>query len=119
MNSQAEICWTRPGRLSAARLKEPSSKKLRRQSRRRRISSFNSITPISRRPRESLRARLARGPLSVREAVSILKDVARALVYAHGHGIILARRECIRTEYRDGRYACVQWYDCKPGSTVC
>jgi serine/threonine-protein kinase len=37
---------------------------------------------------ESLRTRLARGPLSVREAVSILKDVARALVYAHGRGII-------------------------------
>jgi serine/threonine-protein kinase len=37
---------------------------------------------------ESVRARLSRGPLSVREAVSILKDVARALVYAHGRGII-------------------------------
>src|SRR5689334_6965763 len=37
---------------------------------------------------ESVRARLARGPLSVREAVSILKDVARALAYAHGRGII-------------------------------
>jgi serine/threonine-protein kinase len=37
---------------------------------------------------ESLRARLGRGPLSVREAVSILKDVARALVYAHGRGVI-------------------------------
>src|SRR5215471_5525404 len=37
---------------------------------------------------ESLRARLSRGPLSVREAVSILKDVARALVYAHGRGVI-------------------------------
>ncbi|MFI5230825.1 MAG: protein kinase, partial [Gemmatimonadales bacterium] len=37
---------------------------------------------------ESLRARLARGPLSVREAVSILKDVARALSYAHGRGVI-------------------------------
>ncbi|HSQ28280.1 MAG TPA: serine/threonine-protein kinase, partial [Gemmatimonadaceae bacterium] len=37
---------------------------------------------------ESLRTRLARGPLSVREAVSIMKDVARALVYAHGRGII-------------------------------
>src|SRR5262249_39512670 len=37
---------------------------------------------------ESLRARLSRGPLSVREAVSILKDVARALIYAHGRGII-------------------------------
>src|SRR6476469_5943691 len=37
---------------------------------------------------ESLRTRLARGPVSVREAVSILKDVARALVYAHGRGVI-------------------------------
>jgi serine/threonine-protein kinase len=37
---------------------------------------------------ESLRARLTRGPLSVRECVSILKDVARALAYAHGRGII-------------------------------
>ena len=37
---------------------------------------------------ESLRTRLARGPLSVREAVSILKDVTRALAYAHGRGII-------------------------------
>jgi serine/threonine-protein kinase len=37
---------------------------------------------------ESLRTRLARGPLSVREAVNILKDVSRALVYAHGRGII-------------------------------
>jgi serine/threonine-protein kinase len=37
---------------------------------------------------ESLRTRLSRGPLSVREAVSILKDVSRALVYAHGRGII-------------------------------
>ncbi|HEX3866551.1 MAG TPA: protein kinase [Gemmatimonadaceae bacterium] len=37
---------------------------------------------------ESLRARLARGPLSVRESVSILKDVSRALTYAHGRGII-------------------------------
>ncbi len=37
---------------------------------------------------ESLRTRLARGPLSIRETVSILKDVARALVYAHGRGVI-------------------------------
>jgi serine/threonine protein kinase len=37
---------------------------------------------------ESLRARLARGPISVREAVSISRDVARALVYAHGRGIV-------------------------------
>ena len=37
---------------------------------------------------ESLRARLARGPLSEQEAVSILRDVARALVYAHERGIV-------------------------------
>ncbi len=37
---------------------------------------------------ESLRARLNRGPLSLRETVSILKDVARALAYAHTKGII-------------------------------
>ena len=37
---------------------------------------------------ESLRARMMRGPLSVREAVSILKDVVRALGFAHGRGII-------------------------------
>src|SRR5262245_11849678 len=32
---------------------------------------------------ESLRARLGRGPLSISEAVSILRDVSRALAYAH------------------------------------
>ncbi len=37
---------------------------------------------------ESLRVRLGRGPLSAREAVNIMKDVARALAYAHGRGII-------------------------------
>jgi serine/threonine-protein kinase len=37
---------------------------------------------------ESLRTRLERGPLSVRETVNILKDVARALAYAHGRGVI-------------------------------
>src|SRR5919112_1757324 len=37
---------------------------------------------------ESLRARLGRGPLSVRETTSILKDVARALAYAHERGIV-------------------------------
>jgi serine/threonine-protein kinase len=37
---------------------------------------------------ESLRSRLERGPLSVRETVTILKDVARALAYAHGRGVI-------------------------------
>ena len=37
---------------------------------------------------ESVRARMARGPLSVRETVAILRDVSRALAYAHGRGII-------------------------------
>jgi tRNA A-37 threonylcarbamoyl transferase component Bud32/tetratricopeptide (TPR) repeat protein len=37
---------------------------------------------------ESLRARLARGPLDEREAVSVLRDVTRALVYAHERGIV-------------------------------
>lgn len=37
---------------------------------------------------ESLRARLARGPLSIGEATSILRDVARALAYAHVRGVV-------------------------------
>ena len=38
---------------------------------------------------ESLRARLARdGELSVQEATSILRDVARALAYAHAQGVV-------------------------------
>jgi serine/threonine-protein kinase len=37
---------------------------------------------------ESLRARLARGPLAIREAVAILKDVARALSYAHTNDVV-------------------------------
>jgi len=37
---------------------------------------------------ESLRARLGRGPLSIAEAVSILRDISRALAYAHDHGVV-------------------------------
>ena len=38
---------------------------------------------------ESLRARLVRtGALPVAEAVSVLRDVARALAYAHAHGVV-------------------------------
>ena len=37
---------------------------------------------------DSLRRRLEHGPVSVGEAVSILRDVARALAYAHSHGIV-------------------------------
>src|SRR4051812_47692176 len=37
---------------------------------------------------ESLRAKLARGQLPVTEVVGILRDVTRALAYAHEHGIV-------------------------------
>lgn len=37
---------------------------------------------------ESLRARAVRGALPIAEAVNILRDVARALSYAHGEGIV-------------------------------
>ena len=37
---------------------------------------------------DSLRHRLERGPVATGEVISILRDVARALAYAHGHGIV-------------------------------
>ncbi|MDB4908036.1 MAG: protein kinase [Gemmatimonadetes bacterium] len=37
---------------------------------------------------ESLRARLALGPLSIAECTSIMRDVSRALAYAHAHGVV-------------------------------
>jgi len=37
---------------------------------------------------ESLRTRLARGPLPIGEAVSVLRDVARALAFAHARGVV-------------------------------
>jgi serine/threonine-protein kinase len=37
---------------------------------------------------ESLRTRLTRGPLAVRETVGVLKDVSRALIYAHGRDVV-------------------------------
>ena len=37
---------------------------------------------------QSLRARLQRGSMSLAEAVDVLRDVARALSYAHGQGVI-------------------------------
>ena len=36
----------------------------------------------------SLRARLAQGPIPIGETVSILRDVARALAYAHAQGVV-------------------------------
>lgn len=37
---------------------------------------------------ESVRARVRRGPLSVRETVNVLKDVTRALAFAHDRGVV-------------------------------
>jgi tetratricopeptide (TPR) repeat protein/tRNA A-37 threonylcarbamoyl transferase component Bud32 len=37
---------------------------------------------------ESLRARIARGPMSIGEIVPILRDVAKALAFAHQHGVV-------------------------------
>jgi serine/threonine-protein kinase len=37
---------------------------------------------------ESLRARLARGTLPLSGSIAILRDVARALAYAHSHGVV-------------------------------
>ena len=37
---------------------------------------------------ESLRARMKSGPVPLAEAVNILRDVARALAFAHEHGIV-------------------------------
>ena len=37
---------------------------------------------------ESLRGRIVRGPLSLRETVAILKDATRALAYAHSQGVV-------------------------------
>ena len=37
---------------------------------------------------ESLRARLAQGPLPIADVVAVLRDVTRALAYAHARGVI-------------------------------
>ena len=37
---------------------------------------------------ESLRAKLARGPLPITEVISVLRDVSKALAYAHRHGVV-------------------------------
>ena len=37
---------------------------------------------------ESLRARLRRGPVPIGEAIAILRDVAKALAYAHERGVV-------------------------------
>ncbi len=37
---------------------------------------------------ESVRQRLGRGPLAIGEVISILRDVARALAFAHSHGVV-------------------------------
>ena len=37
---------------------------------------------------ESLRARLVRGPLAVNEVIGVLRDVSKALAYAHRQGVV-------------------------------
>ena len=37
---------------------------------------------------ESLRARLARGPLTITEVIGVLRDVSKALAYAHRQGVV-------------------------------
>ncbi|HYC52106.1 MAG TPA: protein kinase [Gemmatimonadaceae bacterium] len=37
---------------------------------------------------ESLRARLGRGPLSITEVIGVLRDVSKALAYAHRQGVV-------------------------------
>src|SRR5678816_1567525 len=37
---------------------------------------------------ESLRQRLARGPLTISETIGILREVAKALAYAHERGVV-------------------------------
>ncbi len=37
---------------------------------------------------ESLRAHVSRGPLAVTEVIGILRDVSKALAYAHQHGVV-------------------------------
>jgi tRNA A-37 threonylcarbamoyl transferase component Bud32/tetratricopeptide (TPR) repeat protein len=37
---------------------------------------------------ESLRARLTRGPLAITEVIGVLRDVAKALAYAHQRGVV-------------------------------
>ena len=37
---------------------------------------------------ESLRARLTRGPLSITEVIGVLRDVSKALAYAHRQGVV-------------------------------
>jgi eukaryotic-like serine/threonine-protein kinase len=37
---------------------------------------------------ESVRSRLQNGPMAIGEVISILRDVARALAFAHSHGVV-------------------------------
>src|SRR4030095_6980610 len=37
---------------------------------------------------ESLGARLTKGPLTYREAIDVLRDVAKALAFAHARGVV-------------------------------